>query len=89
MGGDHAHHGHDHGHSHGFKIPDWRSYKVDNAPELVQLKTALAQKGLKDPWLRYRLENFHSPEIFRKSCLGMKCGVLSDKNGELSLRGGG
>lgn len=50
MGGNH---GHDHGHSHGLKVPDWRSYKVVDAPELVQLQQALAQKGLKDPWLRY------------------------------------
>lgn len=50
MGG-HSH-DHSHGHHHEFKIPDWRSYKVENAPELMQVKIALAQKGLSDPWLR-------------------------------------
>lgn len=52
MGGHHAE-GHSHGHHHEFKVPDWKSYKVENAPELMQVKTALAQKGLSDPWLRY------------------------------------
>lgn len=52
MGADHAHGHHDHGHGHGLKIPDWKSYKVENAPELVQLRTVLAQKGLSDPWIR-------------------------------------
>jgi len=55
MGGDHGHgsHGHGHDHHHGPpKVPDWKSYRVEDAPELVQLRTVLAQKGLKDPWLR-------------------------------------
>lgn len=36
-----------------YTIPDWRQYKVENAPELVQVQRALASHGLKDPWLRY------------------------------------
>jgi len=47
MGGDHHHH-HD-----VLKVPDWRQYKVENSPELMRVKAALAQKGLSDPWLRY------------------------------------
>jgi hypothetical protein len=35
-----------------FKAPDYRSFKVENAPELVAIKNRLAEKGLKDPWLR-------------------------------------
>ena len=49
MGGDH--HGH-HDHHHGFKVPDWKIYKVENAPELVLMRDALAKKGLSDPWIR-------------------------------------
>nr|CAD7576956.1 unnamed protein product [Timema californicum] len=48
MGGDG--HGHDH-HKPTYKVPDWRIYKLESAPELVQVKNLLAQKGLKDPWL--------------------------------------
>lgn len=46
MGGDGHHHGPE------YKIPDYKIYKVDNIPELVRVKNALAAKGLKDPWLR-------------------------------------
>ncbi|XP_063218354.1 NADH dehydrogenase [ubiquinone] 1 beta subcomplex subunit 3 [Bacillus rossius redtenbacheri] len=48
MGGDHGH-GH---HAPMCKIPDWRIYKVESSPELMEVKRLLAQKGLKDPWLR-------------------------------------
>lgn len=44
MGGDHHH--------HNFKVPDWKQYKVEDAPELMQVKKALERQGLKDPWLR-------------------------------------
>lgn len=44
MGGDHHH--------NSFKVPDWKIYKVEDAPELMQVKQALARQGLKDPWLR-------------------------------------
>ncbi len=49
--GGHGDHGH-HDHHHDFKIPDWKQYKVEDAPELVTLRNMLAAKGLKDPWLR-------------------------------------
>lgn len=67
-GGDHHHHhkgphiersvityqipdpGH---HVEDFKVPDWRKYKVENAPELVNVQNRLAKLGLKDPWLRF------------------------------------
>uniref|UniRef100_D7F2N1 NADH dehydrogenase [ubiquinone] 1 beta subcomplex subunit 3 n=1 Tax=Palaemon varians TaxID=647170 RepID=D7F2N1_PALVA len=35
-----------------YKVPDWKIYKVENAPELVNVQRALASHGLKDPWLR-------------------------------------
>jgi len=41
------------GHGHGTpKVPDYRIYKVEDVPELMQTKRALASQGLKDPWLR-------------------------------------
>uniref|UniRef100_T1J5I5 NADH dehydrogenase [ubiquinone] 1 beta subcomplex subunit 3 n=1 Tax=Strigamia maritima TaxID=126957 RepID=T1J5I5_STRMM len=35
-----------------YEIPDWRKFKVEDSPELVRVQQMLAQKGLKDPWLR-------------------------------------
>lgn len=43
--------GHGH-HGEPYKIPDWRIYKVENAPKLLQTQKVLASLGLKDPWLR-------------------------------------
>lgn len=43
-----------HGHHHEpYTVPDYQIYKLQNCPELLAVETALAQKGLKDPWLRY------------------------------------
>jgi hypothetical protein len=39
-------------HIEDFKIPDWKIYKVENAPELVKVQKRLASLGLKDNWLR-------------------------------------
>lgn len=50
MGGDHGDHGHDH--EVPVPIPDWRKYRVEDVPQLLQVQKALASKGLKDPWLR-------------------------------------
>jgi len=33
-------------------IPDYKTYKVENCPELTTVKKSLASQGLKDPWLR-------------------------------------
>ncbi|XP_066952032.1 NADH dehydrogenase [ubiquinone] 1 beta subcomplex subunit 3 [Macrobrachium rosenbergii] len=41
-----------------YKVPDWRIYKVENAPELVNVQRALASHGLKDPWLRNEVWRF-------------------------------
>uniref|UniRef100_A0A336MCG7 NADH dehydrogenase [ubiquinone] 1 beta subcomplex subunit 3 n=2 Tax=Culicoides sonorensis TaxID=179676 RepID=A0A336MCG7_CULSO len=40
------------GHHHDLKVPDWKIYKVEDAPRLMEVKQALARQGLKDPWLR-------------------------------------
>ncbi|CAL8097431.1 unnamed protein product [Orchesella dallaii] len=40
------------GHHHTPKVPDYKIYKVEDIPELMGVKRALAAKGLKDPWLR-------------------------------------
>uniref|UniRef100_R4WTB8 NADH dehydrogenase [ubiquinone] 1 beta subcomplex subunit 3 n=1 Tax=Riptortus pedestris TaxID=329032 RepID=R4WTB8_RIPPE len=58
MGGDHGHH--DHGER--YKIPDYRIYKVQDAPELVAVENALAAKGLKDPWLRNEVWRYNVKE---------------------------
>ena len=34
------------------KIPDYRIYKVEDAPLLMRTQEKLAAHGLKDPWLR-------------------------------------
>ncbi|RWS16606.1 NADH dehydrogenase [ubiquinone] 1 beta subcomplex subunit 3-like protein [Dinothrombium tinctorium] len=37
----------------GCRIPDWRQYKVSEyTPELQKLEKRLAERGLKDPWIR-------------------------------------
>lgn len=42
-----------HGHHHEpYKVPDYKIYKVADAPQLVEVERALARVGLKDPWLR-------------------------------------
>lgn len=41
-----------HGHGETYKVPDYRIYKVADAPPLAQVEKALASQGLKDPWLR-------------------------------------
>lgn len=58
MGGD----GHGH-HSEPYKVPDWRIYKVEDAPELLRLQRVLAAKGLKDPWIRNEVWR-HDPRMW-------------------------
>lgn len=45
MGGGHE------GHEK-FVCPDWKEYKVEGIKELESVQKRLAEKGLKDPWLR-------------------------------------
>ena len=40
------------GHGHTPPIPDWKKYKVEDVPQLVEIRNLLAKQGLKDPWLR-------------------------------------
>jgi len=46
-----------------YEVPDWRKYKVEDAPELVHVRNALARKGLSDPWLRNEVWKY-DPKIF-------------------------
>ena len=48
---DMGHDGH-HGSKPPYVVPDYRIYKVENAPELLRTQRALASIGLKDPWIR-------------------------------------
>lgn len=48
-----------HGEHHEIKIPDWRIYKVDNVSELIRVRELLAQKGIKNPWLRNDVWRWH------------------------------
>lgn len=43
--------GHDH-HAPPYTIPKASIYKVETCPELVEVQSALARQGLRDPWLR-------------------------------------
>ena len=37
-------------------IPDYKIYKIEGIKELEWTRAKLAEKGLKDPWLRYNLD---------------------------------
>ncbi|XP_022323698.1 uncharacterized protein LOC111124799 [Crassostrea virginica] len=47
------------------KVPDfnpwdWKSYKVENcSQDLINYQKLLAEKGLKDPWIRNEVHMFH------------------------------
>ncbi|XP_049880271.1 NADH dehydrogenase [ubiquinone] 1 beta subcomplex subunit 3 [Pectinophora gossypiella] len=43
--------GHGH-HEPPYTIPSYKEFKIDGIPQLQELERALAQKGLKDPWIR-------------------------------------
>ena len=34
------------------KIPDYRSFKIEEIPELLEFRKQLEKEGLKDPWMR-------------------------------------
>ena len=35
-------------------IPDYKKYTIgEHTPELLEVQQKLAERGLKDPWLRY------------------------------------
>ena len=34
------------------KVPDYRKYKWEEIPQLVEHQNRLAEHGLKDPWAR-------------------------------------
>lgn len=41
-----------HGHEPPYEIPNPNIYKVEDVPQLKKVQDKLAEKGLKDPWLR-------------------------------------
>ncbi|GAB1604944.1 NADH dehydrogenase [ubiquinone] 1 beta subcomplex subunit 3-like [Argonauta hians] len=43
-----------------FVIPDWRQYKVEDAPRLQILERRLASRGLKDPWIRNEVWRYNT-----------------------------
>lgn len=45
--GDHGHHHHD-----PYTVPKASIYKIENAPQVLEVQQALAKRGLKDPWAR-------------------------------------
>ncbi|CAH1405663.1 unnamed protein product [Nezara viridula] len=45
-----------------YQTPDYRIYKVEEAPELVKVQEALRSQGLKDPWLRNEVWRFRECE---------------------------
>lgn len=55
MGGDHGH--------HELKIPDYRIYKLEDAPKLLNLQRKLASQGLKDPWIRNEVWRYNEKEM--------------------------
>lgn len=54
--------GHGHGHHDPYTIPDYKTYKVADVPELVAVEKALAAQGLKDPWLRNEVWRYNVKE---------------------------
>ncbi|CAG9858333.1 unnamed protein product [Phyllotreta striolata] len=52
-----------HGHGDPYKIPDYKIYKVEDVPRLMQIKRALAAQGLSDPWLRNEVWRYNTKEF--------------------------
>merc|ERR1712179_451561 len=65
-----------------YKVPDWRIYKVADAPPLIETQKALASHGLKDPWLRNEVWRYneaqwgnHNGRLFTAFFRGWKWGL--------------
>lgn len=74
--------GHGHGHEPPYKIPNPEIYKVEDVPELKRVQEKLAQKGLKDPWLRNHVWRYQEtksrsgiPRVVTILLRGWKIGV--------------
>lgn len=60
--------GHGHSHKPPYVVPSPDIYKVEDVPELMRVREKLAEKGLKDPWLRnevWRYTTLPGPAIRR------------------------
>lgn len=52
-----------HGHGEQYEIPNYKIYKVDDVPQLMATKRALAAQGLSDPWLRNEVWRYNTKEF--------------------------
>ncbi|XP_069355611.1 NADH dehydrogenase [ubiquinone] 1 beta subcomplex subunit 3 isoform X1 [Maniola hyperantus] len=43
-----------HGHGPPYTVPKYTDFQIKGIPQLEELEKALAQKGLKDPWIRFQ-----------------------------------
>ncbi|XP_043252515.1 NADH dehydrogenase [ubiquinone] 1 beta subcomplex subunit 3 [Colletes gigas] len=62
------------GHGHALpKVPSPDAFKVEDVPRLLRVQQKLAEKGLKDPWLRNEVWRFHSlePSFFKQIVNGL------------------
>ncbi|XP_032524096.2 NADH dehydrogenase [ubiquinone] 1 beta subcomplex subunit 3 [Danaus plexippus] len=48
-----------HGHGAPYTIPKYTEFNIKGIPQLEELEKALAQKGLKDPWIRNEAWRYH------------------------------
>jgi len=75
--------GHGHGHEPPYKVPDYKMYRVEDVPELLNVQRALKKEGLKDPWLRNYVWKYGKPYktgryIFDRTLgRGMKWGFIA------------
>lgn len=48
-----------HGHEPPYKVPDHSIFTIQGVPQLQELEKKLAEKGLKDPWIRNEAWRYH------------------------------
>lgn len=65
------------GHDHGIpKVPNPEQFKVEDVPELMQVRKLLAERGLTNPWLRNEVWRYRSVPFTRKQEI-----ILNSKRG--------
>ena len=55
----------------GVYIADWRKYKVEDHPALVNFQKRCHAAGLHDPWLRHYACQFYPNQMHRRSILSL------------------
>lgn len=58
---------------HGMYLADWRKYKVEDHPELVQFQKRCHAAGLHDPWLRNNAFRFYPNMRANRSIMAWIC----------------